>query len=97
MSFTRGPWTLDQTGKVIYSSMNDCTNIARINDKTVERKDNAHLIAAAPGLPEACTITLTELLRLGATDNDKALGKNQVVEQLKKSIAKAQGKAEGRS
>lgn len=96
MSYTKGPWGFEHTKT--YDDLNrECfrvyglgdVNIAKVSGDITEENANAHLIAAAPDLLEACESSLEYFYRLQSEGAD---GFDSVIEALEQAISKAEGK-----
>lgn len=104
MEHTPGPWEAKMdydnemsdniiSGRHTIRDKKEGWNIARIWESAPNGKSNAHLIAAAPDLLEACYNALTDLAYyLDEREEDFAIDKTY--QELKRAIAKAEGKGE---
>jgi len=82
MSYTKGPWTIEETYDGIYINPDICTVQPPYLD--TDAKDNASLIAAAPELLEALELMYNHArLYMSVSDN--------VVNAVESAIAKAKG------
>lgn len=89
MSYTNGPWhknTVENGKPKVFG--NDNFYCVINGDK---RESNAHLIASAPDLLEACKVALDTLEKM--TTADFEIGHDRLIrDMLKTAIAKAEGR-----
>lgn len=99
---TPGPWEVngtDSEGRERVCRHHGGWNIALILPATSrdkeENKANAHLVAAAPELLEACNVALASLRATSCTCNDdRDCLRCTTLRKIKQAIAKAEGKEE---
>ncbi len=90
MSYTKGPWEYDNTQDNYYGNVirKNGVIIAKMihgrGTTVLEHNANAHLIAAAPDLLEACKKARSQIIALCSEDD--------VPDDVNLAIAKAEGK-----
>jgi len=90
--FTKGPWEVTPIQTVVNARTRVCIGAVTIDGRPQkELTANAHLIAAAPDLYEACKTAEQELeQRYGA--NEGSAVDRAALKIIKTAIAKAEGK-----
>lgn len=94
MAHTPGPWGVDSYGAqhsltefhIIRGSM----PIAKVKKTTMNAEENARLIAAAPKLLEACTVT-AKAIDSALSKEGLAMAITQLLPVVRDAIAKAKG------
>ena len=89
MKYTKGPWRYEESTKTIRSPENYWLATMDSWDGAVDHTANAHLMAAAPEIIEACRLAIQALKNVRAAGETAYL---PIIKQGERAINKAEGR-----